>query len=51
MIFKDRKTIRLSMERTDAQLMADIKDQHDLKGFAEVQALLLKAYREGQIKI
>ncbi len=50
MKFKKRQTIHLSMEKTDVIQMSEMKEELGLSSFAEVQAWLLSAYREGRMK-
>ena len=49
MKFKQRQTIHLSMEKDDVLLMSQMKHEHGLNSFAEVQAWLLDEYRAGRI--
>ncbi|MDC0303002.1 hypothetical protein OAL13_00095 [bacterium] len=49
MNFRKRQTIHLSMEKTDVIQMSEMKNELGLDSFAEVQAWLLRAYREGLI--
>jgi len=48
--FKKRQTISLSMEKTDVIQMSAMKHELGLRSFAEVQAWLLAAYRDGRIQ-
>ena len=49
MNFDKRQVIHLAMEKENVKLMSSMKDELQLKSFAEVQAWLLRSYLEGRI--